>query len=177
LMLSDCITGEDAGAEGWLCNECLRALKANTTPKLALANNMWIGEVPHELAVLTLPEQLLIARHYPRCYVVKLYPRDGHISNPEHLQRGMAGNVTLYNMNTDAIVGMLEGQLMPQPVVQLASVLAITYIGQKNLPKSWLKSTFRVRRSKVYDALVWLKTNNEMFKDIVICPERLNCLP
>ncbi|KAF8120375.1 hypothetical protein EV363DRAFT_1084715, partial [Boletus edulis] len=177
LLLSERVTGEGGEGKGWVCNECLRALKLNTTPKFALANNMWIGKVPHQLAVLTLPEQLLISRHYPRCYVVKLYPRDGHISNPEHLQRGMVGNVTLYNMNTEAIVEMLEGQLMPQPAVQLASVLAITYIGSKKLPKAWLKSTFRVRRSIVYEALIWLKANNEMYQDITICRERLDSLP
>ncbi|KAF8441324.1 hypothetical protein L210DRAFT_3398862 [Boletus edulis BED1] len=177
LVLSESITGEGAEGKGWVCNECLRALKTNTIPKFALANNMWIGQVPHELAILTLPEQLLISRHYPRCYVVKLYPRDGRGSNPELLQRGMAGNVTLYNMNTGAIVEMLEGQLMPQPAMQLASVLAITYIGSRKLPKAWLKSTFRVWRSKVHEALVWLKANNEMFRDIAISPERINALP
>ncbi|KAF9238950.1 hypothetical protein BU15DRAFT_88188 [Melanogaster broomeanus] len=95
--------------------------------------------------------------------VCVLYPRDGHVSNPEHLQHGMAGNVTLYNMNTEAIIEMLEGQLLPQPAAQLASVLAITYIGSKKLPKSWLKSTFRA--------------NNEVYQDIVISSECICCLP
>ena len=30
-------------------------------PKYALANNLWIGDVPSVLASLTIPEQLLIA--------------------------------------------------------------------------------------------------------------------
>ncbi|KAF8119738.1 hypothetical protein EV363DRAFT_1147865, partial [Boletus edulis] len=160
-----------------VCDACVRALSSDQLPKLCLANNLWIGQVPHELAILTLPEQLLVSRHYPRCYVVKLYPRNGHVSNPEHLQRGMMGNVTLYNMNTDKVVEMLEGQLLPQPAIQLSSVLAVTYIGSKKLPKTWLKSTFRVRRRVVYEALTWLKTNNEMYRDIVISPERLQSLP
>ncbi|KAF8443786.1 hypothetical protein L210DRAFT_3313212, partial [Boletus edulis BED1] len=160
-----------------ICDECFRALQMDSIPKFALSNNLWLGEVPHELAMLTLPEQLLIARHYPWCYVVKLYPRDGYMTNPNSLQRGITGNVTLYNMNTEAIVSMLEGQLMPQPTVELASVLAITYIGKKKLPSSWLKSTFRVRRRVVYEALVWLKANNEIYQDIQISRERLETLP
>ncbi|KAF8425808.1 hypothetical protein L210DRAFT_3615050 [Boletus edulis BED1] len=90
---------------------------------------------------------------------------------------GMTGNVTLYNMNTEAIVQMLEGQLMPQSANQLASVLAVTYIGRKRLPKNWLRSTFRVRRRVVYEALMWLKKNNVLYRDIEISPERLESLP
>ncbi|KAI5993857.1 hypothetical protein EDD15DRAFT_2166686 [Pisolithus albus] len=177
LVVSEAIQGEGSEATGWVCNACFRALSADQLPKYALANNLWIGKTPHELAILTLPEQLLISRHYPHCYVVKLYPQDGHISNPDHLQRGMVGNVTLYDMNTDAILEMLEGQLLPQPAVQLSSVLAVTYIGTKELPKAWLKSTFRVRRRVVHEALIWLKANNAMYKDVIICPERLHELP
>ncbi|KAG1727657.1 uncharacterized protein EDB91DRAFT_1086323 [Suillus paluster] len=93
-------------------------------PRFALANNMWIGPIPHELAVLTLPEELLISRHFPQCYIFKLYPKDTHGADPSHLQQGMAGNVTLYNMNTDDVAKMIEGQFLPQPVTSLASVLA-----------------------------------------------------
>lgn len=177
LIITDFIKGQGLDAKGWVCKECLRALRSNSLPKFSLANNLWIGNIPHELAMLTLPEQLLVSRHYSQCYVVKLYPQDGHLSNPDHLQRGMAGNVTLYNMNTKAIVEMLEGQFLPQPAAQLASVLAITYVGTRKLPKTWLKSTFRVHRQVIYEALLWLKENNEMYRDIVISSERLHNLP
>ncbi|KAG2339460.1 hypothetical protein BDR05DRAFT_1003412 [Suillus weaverae] len=144
LLAKHGIKGVGASAVAWVCNECSWALTNNLMPKLALANNLWIGDVPHELAILTLPEQLLVSCYFPRCYVFKLYPKDYHASNPNHLQRGMTGNVSLYNMNTDAVVMMLEGQLLPHPAVSLASVIAVTYVGTKKLPKTWLKSTFRV---------------------------------
>ncbi|KIK80330.1 hypothetical protein PAXRUDRAFT_36221 [Paxillus rubicundulus Ve08.2h10] len=79
----------------------------------------------------------------------------------------MSGNVTLYNMNTNAVMQMLEGQLMPQPATQLASVLAVMYVGMRNLPKTWLKSTFHVHCEVVYEALVWLKQNNKIYEDII----------
>jgi hypothetical protein len=177
LIVSEFVKGEGSEATAWVCDCCVRALTTDQIPKLSLANNLWIGPSPHQLAMLTLPEQLLVSRHYPRCYVIKLYPRDGHVSNPEHLQRGITGNATLYNMNTEKIVEMLQGQLLPQPAKQLASVLAITYIGTKKLPKAWLKSTFRVWRQVVLEALMWLKSNNVMYNDIVISEERLQSLP
>ncbi|KAF8185392.1 hypothetical protein BJ912DRAFT_828050, partial [Pholiota molesta] len=45
-----------------ICNECRVQLKNNRLPKFALANGMWIGEVPPELSNLTLPERMLIAK-------------------------------------------------------------------------------------------------------------------
>jgi hypothetical protein len=58
----------------------------------------------------------------------------------------MSGNVSLYHLNTDLIADMLGGHMMPHSGAVLASVLAITFIGSRKLPKEWLKSTFRVRR-------------------------------
>jgi hypothetical protein len=78
LVLKEGIQQLEAGQPVWICLECKLALQKEKLPRLSLANHMWIGDVPSELAALTIPEQLVIARHYPRCYVFKLYPRDGH---------------------------------------------------------------------------------------------------
>ena len=53
-----------------ICKECDKALTKGQTPLLALANNLWIGNVPTELQGLTYAEQLLIARvRHNRCVV------------------------------------------------------------------------------------------------------------
>ncbi|KAN0141438.1 hypothetical protein V8E53_000683, partial [Lactarius tabidus] len=39
-----------------VCNTCLSYLHRDKTPPLSLANGMWIGKVPAELKILTLPE-------------------------------------------------------------------------------------------------------------------------
>lgn len=177
LLLTERIHGEGPITSAWFCSECHRSLVLDRLQKFALANNMWIGPIPPQLSMLTLPEELLISRHYPRCYVVKLYPRHGRGINPGHLQHGMTGNVTLYDMNTDDVVKMVEGQFLPQAISVLPSILAITYLGTKKLPKNWLKSTFRVRRFVVHDALIWLKANNPLYADINIADELLAQLP
>jgi len=129
----------------WVCHECARAIRADRLPKFALNNNMWLGDPPLQLRKLTFVENLLIARHHTRCYVFKLYPKDGSRGHhPAHLQRAMAGNMTLYEMNTSAVASMLEGQLLPQGVGTLSSILAITFIGTWKLPSDWLSRTFRV---------------------------------
>ncbi|KAG1844540.1 hypothetical protein DFJ58DRAFT_844032 [Suillus subalutaceus] len=50
---------------------------------------------------------------------------DTRHANPSHLQWGMVGNVTLYDMNTDEVAKMVKGQFLPQPVTSLASVLTM----------------------------------------------------
>ena len=162
----------------WMCIECLSALHHEGFPRYSLANNLWIGNVPFELRRLTIPEEMLIARHYPRCFMVKLYPRDEHMNLPsDQLYTGIAGNASLYELNTGEVVQMLEGQMMPPPVSTLASVIAITFVGGKTLSKNWLKGTFRVRRKVVYEALVWLRRNNPIYADIQIDEGCIASLP
>ena len=163
VILQDLLEIEEGGVSCWMCFECLKSLERSVMPKLALANNLWIGDVPAELMDLTIPEQLLIARHYPRCYIFKLFPRDVNTHIPfDQLHSGMAGNASLFELNTREVVEMLRGQRMPSPVQTLASVIAITFVSSKVLPMDWLKKTFRVRRAVVYDALMWLKAHNSI---------------
>ena len=168
----------DDSGKGWVCHKCARALRAGKLPKFSLNNNLWLGQPPMVLRRLTFAETLLIARHYARCYVFKLYPKDNaRVYNHAHLQRAMAGNVTLYDVNTSVVASMLEGALLPQSVGSLSSVIAITFIGTRKLPLNWLSRTFRVRRSAVYEALQWLREHNEMYHDVTISNEQLSLLP
>ena len=72
---------------------------------------------------------------------------------------------------------MLKGQRMPSPVSSLASVIAIMFIGTKRLPMDWMRKTFCVRQSKVYEALMWLKRNNLIYSNINVDQRRLGELP
>jgi len=178
---SGIITGPEGKEQVQVCCSCQTELgKGRNHPlKFSLANNLWIGRVPWELKKLTFPEQLLIAHLYPRVYVFKLYPKSiGYTPEPATLQRGMRGNVSSYDLNVDAVASMLEGKLMPRPLVILSSLISVTYIGIGKLPKNWLRSTFRVRREAVAAALTWLKANNpKYYGDITISATALNNLP
>ena len=153
----------------WMCFDCVRELEQHMLPKFALANNLWIGNVPPELMGLTIPEHLLIARHYPCCYIFKFFPRDidTHVLI-DQLYSGMAGNESLFKLNTQEVVEMLNGQRMPSPVQLLTSVIAITFVGSRKLPKDWLKKTFQVRQGVVHNAFLWLQNHNLIYADIHI---------
>lgn len=165
-----------------ICSLCLNHLqekKREGPPRLALANGLWIGRVPWQLQQLTFAEQLLVALLYPRVYVFKLYPKKGGRGlETEDLQRGMRGNVSTFDINSDAITNMVQGRLMPRPPAVLASLVTITFIAAGQMSKRWLRSFFRVRRRNIALALEWLKRNNpQYFGDIEINAERLSRLP
>ncbi|KAI9069330.1 hypothetical protein FKP32DRAFT_1559926 [Trametes sanguinea] len=93
-------------------------------------------------------------------------------------QRGMRGTVSSYELNTRDMASMINGDLMPRPPSVLASVLSITFVGVGRLPKTWLRSTFRVRRHQVARALQWLKVNNpKYYGSISISHDNLAKLP
>ena len=113
IILRDLLEIDEGGVSCWMCFDCVRALEQHMLPKFALANNLWIGNVPSELMGLMIPEQLLIARHYPRCYIFKLFPRDidTHVLI-DQLYSGMAGNANLFKLNTQEVVEMLNGRIV-----------------------------------------------------------------
>jgi hypothetical protein len=162
-----------------VCTECVRALTADKTPALALANGMWIGAVPHELAYLTLPERLLIAKYFPAAYIIKLYPKKKGARHWDKRQMysGLKGNVSTYQLDQGQIESMIDGSILPQQPKVLAATIGITFVGPKNLPDRYLPDMFRVRRSRVQRALEWLKDNNPLFSNITISASRLEDLP
>ncbi|KAJ3902364.1 hypothetical protein F5879DRAFT_777939, partial [Lentinula edodes] len=161
------------------CHDCLRQLSDSQRPRLSLANNMWIGAIPFELRILTLPERVLVSRFFAAAYIVKLYPKKkGARSWPtDLLTSGMKGNVSTYFMNTDEITLMVdEGYLPPRPSI-LAATIAVTFVGPRNVPLKTLAPMLSVRRRRVADALRWLIANNPLYAGIKISQQNLDAFP
>lgn len=62
LLLVEKTHSDSKGTHGWVCGDCFRSLEGDRIPRLALANGMWIGQIPDVLRHLSIPEQMLIAR-------------------------------------------------------------------------------------------------------------------
>ncbi|KAF7307359.1 ATP-dependent DNA helicase [Mycena indigotica] len=100
-------TGE---TKEYICSQCRQQLIKGNRPPLSLANNMWIGAIPRELAVLTLSERLLVSIYFPAAYIIKLYPRHlGKRDEEKTTGAGLRGNVSSYRLNTDRISQMVDG--------------------------------------------------------------------
>ncbi|KAJ8585561.1 hypothetical protein M405DRAFT_865313 [Rhizopogon salebrosus TDB-379] len=171
-----------AGCTVQICSSCITQLRNERSlcpPSLSLANGMWIGRVPWQLQILTFPEQLLIALLYPRVYVFKLFPKKiAGARRAENLQRSMRGNVSTFELSIDGVADMIEGRLMPRPPRILASLISITFVSAGQLQKKCLHSMFRIRCQVVFNALKWLKENNEAYYgDMEISEERIQQLP
>jgi hypothetical protein len=166
-------------SKGNICMDCARALHNDRMPSLALANGLWVGRIPHDLAYLTLPERLLIAKYFPAAYIIKLYPKKKGARHWDKRQMysGLKGNVSTYQLDQRQITSMIDGTILPQQPRVLAATIGITFVGPKNLPDKALPDIFKVRRNRVRRALEWLKENNPLFSDITISELRLAELP
>jgi hypothetical protein len=112
-ILQHLLDVEEGSVSCWMCHDCIKVLEQHLIPKLSLANNLWVGNVPHGLLTMTIPEQLLIARYYPQCYIFKLFPRDydTHLP-PDQLYTAMAGNTSLFEINTQEVVDVTTSNYM-----------------------------------------------------------------
>src|SRR6202789_2412437 len=122
-----------------VCPICIDLLEKKKVPTLALANGLWIGEIPDELQDLTYAEQLLIARvRHNRCIVkvssgmFKMRANAISISNPMP---------KIYNV-------------FPPPIEEMDEVLAFIYTGPcKPTKADFQRTPLLVRRLKVFKAL------------------------
>jgi hypothetical protein len=179
LLHNGAVRDGDAGKVGSICHDCMRDLKSCKKPKFSLANEMWIGDIPFELSVLTIPEKIIIARYFPVAYVVKLFPKKkgARFWNPAGLNSGVRGNVSTYRLNTDDIADMKNPKVMPPTSRILAAVIGITIIGPQGLPEKSMTGFLKIRRARVRAALVWLKNHNPLYSVIEISEEILNEYP
>ena len=168
-------TDTDNGACAIVCKTCVSYLNRDLTPPLSLANSLWIGDIPLELKILTLPERILIARFFPAAYIVKLYPKKkgAHMWAKKGLHCGLRGNVSTYRLNTNDVSSMVSGNIMPPMPSILASTIGVTFVGPKNLPEKTMPGFLHVNRDCVRHALEWLKMNNPIYENITISMERL----
>jgi hypothetical protein len=132
-------------------------------PPMALANGLWVGEVPKELSDLTFVERLLVSRvRANRCIV--------------HVLKGgwkMRANAIMFPTPIPKICNIL-----PPPIEELDEVIAFMFTG---IAQPTLEDTKRTpmlaRRRYISAALEWLKINHSDYADVQISQENLKLYP
>ncbi|KAJ8507569.1 hypothetical protein ONZ45_g10073 [Pleurotus djamor] len=143
-----------------------------------LANGLWIGDIPTELEILSLPERLLIALYFPAAYIVKLFPKSGAGTyNPHALNKGLRGNVSTYPLDANGLAKYITSNSLPHDPRILAAILGITFMSPNGRPERTLPQIFWVNQKRIRDALCWLKLNNHLYANIEISEENLARLP
>jgi hypothetical protein len=136
LLYSPSVTHHSDFSDGYICSLCMHDLRHNQIPSHALANGLWIGEVPPELSILSLAERILIGLYYPSAFVIKLYPqkKGARHWDTSALNSGIRGNVSTYRLNTQDISAMIEGHFLPRHPDILPAMIGVSIIGPSNLP-------------------------------------------
>ena len=116
------------------------------------------GPVPLCLEGLTQVEQILIARG---CPVTCVYRKKGG-------QHGYKNHVLNFPQDIQGFLDSLPSYVSDLPF------LVVRRMGQDNSHRDF---KFKVRRTRVYDALVWLRDNNRFYQDIHINMDAVSSLP
>jgi len=97
-----------------ICHECVGFLEKKVMPPTALANGLWVGNVPKELSDLTFVERLLVSRvRSNRCIV--------------HVLKGgwkMRANAIMFPTPVPKLCNIL-----PPPIEELDEVIAFMFTG------------------------------------------------
>lgn len=167
-------SNEDGTYRLELCTSCLRSLQRDSIPKHALVNRLYLGPVPDELSDLTMVEECMVARARAKSWIVKLQESETGAALPTS-QRGLKGHTIIYPQQPRDLAAVL-----PPPVGETLTFICIIFVGSSTLTSEWLRNKAKplvVRREKVRRALVWLKANNPLYKDVDIHEDNLQQLP
>ena len=134
-----------------VCTGCEKDIRVGKVLKLALANGMWLGEVPMELQVLMLSEHVLTTKCLPATYMVKLFLKKKGAKTWSILgcNTGRRDNVSSYHLNVEDIANIVDPVVMlPSPVL-LATTIGITIMGPHNLPEMTMPGFLHVKQVQI----------------------------
>ena len=141
-----------------ICAVCQSSLRNQRIPRLALANNLYRGQLPTEFADLTWVEEMACAIYRSTAHVTRLF----HSSDPS-TPRVLYRNTCAHNMNVVSTASVL-----PRIPSDLNDALSIVFIGDEKFDPRRIYAMFRVRKSKICNFLRFLKLHNKIYESIDI---------
>jgi hypothetical protein len=150
-----------------VCNTCESSLHSNRMPRLALANNLYRGQLPSEFCDLTWVEEMVCALFRTTAHVTRLFQS----SDPKN-PRVMYGNTCAHAMNVTSTASVL-----PRTPSDINDALSVVFIGNQKFDPLRIYSLFRVRKVKISRFLAFLKQHNRLYENIDIDLTRLTMFP
>lgn len=143
-------------SEDYVCMKCSKGTNNKNLP----ANSMDPGQVPAELQGLTLVEEMAISLIHPQ---VKVHRIKGSG------QLRYSGNIISFPQDVSAFSSSLPHAIESIPIIFLTKVTERDGIhGVRH---------FRIRGPKVKAALIWLKLNNRLYRDVTLNHDVLSSFP
>ncbi|KAE8250119.1 hypothetical protein A4X13_0g4940 [Tilletia indica] len=164
---------DDGVANLDICGDCHTALTANPPklPALALANDNIRGFLPEHLQDVTWLEERLCAKYLASAYIVRLYDLTAPGAEEER-PRVMKGHACSFPLNTVSTATKL-----PWAVDGNAALLSCIVIGPRKPRVQDLRNVFKVRRNKVRDLLLYLRSHCKGYPQFSLDDNSLNSLP
>ncbi|CAJ1085629.1 uncharacterized protein LOC117832690 isoform X2 [Xyrichtys novacula] len=144
----------------WICHTCHNHLKNGSMPKLAIANNLELADIPPELCDLNILERHLIAKCITFAKIIPL---------PKGRQRAIHGNVVCVPSEVQETIQALPRLRNESQVMRVKLKRRLSYRGHH------LFQT--VTWSKLVQALHKLKEIHPQYEDITIRDEEELCDP
>lgn len=136
-------------------------------PRYALANKLYRGRLPREFQDLTWIEERVCARFSNTAVVTRLY-QSSDPSQPTVFH----GNTCAHEMNVDSTATVL-----PRAPSDVNGLLSVVFIGPSKFEPKYLGNMYRIRKSKVWGFLQWLKVHNRLYRDISLDEQRMDLYP
>ncbi|KIO19383.1 hypothetical protein M407DRAFT_223170 [Tulasnella calospora MUT 4182] len=145
---------------------------SDASPRLALANKLYLGDVPMELQDLTMVEEAMIARCRAKAWIVQR--KETNVGMP-NAQRGLKGHIIIYPQRPEALATIL-----PPSLEEVLTPICVIFVGSAPPSKEWLEQHAKpltVRKEKIRSALLWLKAHKPLYSEIDINHAMIDSLP
>jgi hypothetical protein len=169
LMLDKAGISKSTLTEGSLncCPECHASMRRNKIPRMALANNLYRGVLPAQFEDLTWVEEMVCAIYRNTAHITRLYGSSDP-ANPTVLH----GNTCAHDMNLVSTASVL-----PRTPADINGMLSVVFVGAGKFEKKSLQKMFRIRKHKVWEFLLWLRSHNRLYATISLDLHAMNLYP
>lgn len=159
-----------------LCDTCCKSLQRGAMPRLAIANRLFIGDVPIELQNLTPIEESMISLCHAKCMIIHLRSASAGLSSDTATscldQRGVKGHIIVHPQQAAVVA-----ELLPPSIEDIVAPVCVIFVGSHPPSNEWIMKHAKplaVRVNIVRRALVWLKHHNYLYRNIRINDAVLN---
>ncbi|KAL1671594.1 hypothetical protein EV122DRAFT_226298, partial [Schizophyllum commune] len=143
-----------------ICITCYDALAFGRRPLMALANGLWLGEVPDVLKGLSYAEMQMISKVRHNRAVVRVRSGRGK----------MIANAVMFSSPIPQVC-----RVLPPHKDELNEVIAFTFLGTaRPTPEEFKRTPMLMRLDVVEAALRWLCPNNPSYHDVEISQENID---
>ena len=150
-----------------VCHPCNGYLPRSLMPRYALANKLYRGRLPEEFRDLTWIEERVCAKFSNTAVVTRLY-QSSDPSQPAVFH----GNTCAHEMNVNSTAVVL-----PRAPPDVNGLLSVVFIGPSKFKPEYLGNMYRIRKSKVWGFLQWLKMHNKLYQNVSLDERTMDLYP